>query len=117
MKFTSLTLSIRILQLLLWFNLISFIFAFGIFLYSHIVEKENAMIEMVSLYLAPSAIANGILAILLYLIIQGLLKQSRWARVITIILGVLMLFIFPIGTLIGVLLIYGITIGWTKRAT
>jgi len=117
MKFTSLTLSIIILQLLRWLNIISFIFVFGIFLYSLFVEKENAMIKIFSLYLAPSAIANLILATLLYFVIKGLLKQRRWARVITIILGVLMLFVFPIGTLIGILLIYGTTIGWTKKPT
>ncbi|WP_428740106.1 hypothetical protein, partial [Sulfurimonas sp.] len=46
---------------------------------------------------------------------KGLLKQKKWARIVTIILGVLMLFGFPVGTIVGVLLIYGTTKGWPEQ--
>jgi len=42
---------------------------------------------------------------------KGLLNQKKWTRITTIILGILMLFGFPVGTAVGILLIYGTTKG------
>ena len=44
----------------------------------------------------------------------GLLKRREWARILTIILGVLHLFGFPIGTAIGVYTLYVLLNDQTK---
>ena len=115
MRFKSFTWTIGILQFLTWINIIAFILMLGIFLYSTLMQTEDAMLPLLSLYFAPSAIASLISAILFYITTKGLLLQKQWARIITIILGVLMLFGFPVGTIIGIILIYGTTKGWPEQ--
>ena len=112
MRFKSFTWSVGILQFLVWLNVIVFVLVLGIFLYGTIIRTEDVMPLVLSLYLVPSAIASLISAMLFHVIAKGLLLQKQWAKYITIILGLLFLSGFPIGTVIGLLFIYGMTKGW-----
>ena len=114
-KPTSLALSIIVLQFITWMNIIIFVVLFGYFVYGLTLEPELAMISMMLSGKILWAFGGLFLAILLHFTSKGLLKQKKWARIITIILGVLMLFGFPIGTITGVLLIYGTTKGWPEK--
>lgn len=65
---------------------------------------------------ALGAIFGLLFALLLFFTSRGLMHQKQWARITTIILGGLMLLGFPIGTVIGIILIYGMTKGWQVEA-
>ena len=114
-KPTSLALSIIVLQFITWINIIIFVVLFGYFIYGLTIEPELAMISMLLSGKLLGAFGGLLLAILLHFTSKGLLTQKKWARITTIILGVLMLFGFPIGTMVGVLLIYGTTKGWPEE--
>ena len=115
MKHTSFTWSIGILQFLTWLNIIGFVVLLGIFIYGTLIQTEELLLPVLSLFLIPSAIASLITAILFYFTTKGLLIQKAWARYTTIAIGILMLFGFPIGTAIGLLFIYGMTKGWPDQ--
>ena len=110
MKYKSFTWSIGILQFLAWFSIVAFAIFCLIILYA-IFEKEPIMQVALYVYIAPLTIALLIQAILYYIITKGLLNKKQWARYATILLGVFMLFGFPIGTVVGILFIYGMTKG------
>ncbi len=110
MKYKSFTWSIGVLQFLAWFNIIGFVILCCIFLYAIFIEEPIALIGAY-IYIVPLTIILLIQAILCYITAKGLLKQRKWARYTTIILGVFMLFGFPIWTTIGILFIYGMTKG------
>jgi hypothetical protein len=116
-KPTSLALSIIVLQFITWMNIIIFVLLFGYFIYGLTIEPELAMMSMMLSGKLLGAFGGLFLAILLHFTSKGLLKQKKWARIVTMILGILMLFGFPIGTIIGVLLIYGTTKGWPEQQT
>ena len=114
-KPTSLALSIIILQFITWMNIIIFVALFGYFIYGLTIEPELIMMSAMLSGELLGAFGGLILAILLHFTSKGLLKQKKWARITTIILGILMLFGFPVGTIVGVLLIYGTTKGWPEQ--
>ncbi len=110
MKYQSFTWSIGALQFLAWFNIIGFIILCSIFLYTIFIEK-GIMLIGAYIYIIPLTILLLLQAIVFHITAKGLLKQKKWARYTTIIVGVLMLFGFPIWTPIGILFIYGMTKG------
>ena len=114
-KPTSLALSIIVLQFISWINIIIFVLLLGYFLYGFTIEPELAMMSATLTIKLFGAFGGLFLAILLHFIAKGLLMQKKWARVTTIILGIIMLFGFPVGTAVGILLIYGTTKGWPEK--
>ncbi|WP_024953817.1 hypothetical protein [Sulfurospirillum arcachonense] len=110
-KPTSLALSIIILQSITWINIAIFILYFVSYIYALELGFMHMMVgeKLIKAFLAL------IFAILLYFTTKGLLNQKKWARIITIILGVLILFGYTIETTIGLLLIYGTTKGWPEK--
>ena len=115
MKFTSFTWSVGVLQFLAWLNIIGFVILLGMFLYGSFAQTEDAVLAVLSILVIPSAIAGLITAIIFFITAKGLLLQKEWAKYTTIIIGVLMLFGFPIGTAVGILFIYGMTKGWPEQ--
>ncbi len=59
-----------------------------------------------TMFFAIFALATVIVGVLPFLAGWGLLKLKEWARWLTIILAILMLFGFPVGTAIGGLIIW-----------
>ena len=114
-KPTSLALSIIVIQFITWINIAIFVLLFGYFIYGLTIEPELAMMSMMLSGKLLGAFGGLLFAILLHFTSKGLLNQKKWARITTIILGVLMLFGFPVGTINGVLLIYGTPTGWPEQ--
>jgi len=114
-KPTSLALSIIILQFITWMNIIIFILLLGYFIYGLTIEPELMMMSMMLSGKLLGAFGGLFLAVLLHFTSKGLLEQKKWARIVTIVLGILMLFGFPVGTIVGVILIYGTTKGWPEQ--
>jgi phosphoglycerol transferase MdoB-like AlkP superfamily enzyme len=114
-KPTTLALSIIILQIMTWLNVAAFVILLGIFIYGFTIDPDVGMLSIAMLGKFAMAIVGLIFAVLFYYTEKGLLNQKKWARITTIIIGVFMLFGFPIGTIIGLLLIYGVTKGWPNE--
>ena len=49
-----------------------------------------------------------------YFVSKELKKKRIWARVVTLITGILLLIGFPVGTFVGTILIYNMTKNWSK---
>jgi hypothetical protein len=111
-KLTSLALSIISLQVIMWINIAVFIVLFAYYLYGLTIDQELLMLSAAMSGKVLGAIFGLLFALLLFFTSRGLMHQKQWARIATIILGGLMLFGFPIGTVIGIILIYGMTKGW-----
>ncbi len=112
-KPTALALSVIILEIIAWLNIVFFIVMFGYQIYVFMINSEQALFAlMLSGKFIMSIFALFIGILLLYLS-KGLSNQKKWAKIATTALGILMLLGFPIGTMIGILLIYGTTKGWT----
>ncbi|MDF1880029.1 hypothetical protein JHD50_01725 [Sulfurimonas sp. MAG313] len=107
-KPTSIVSTILVLQILMWIQLISFGAMSAVYLYvfGEIIEFS---------YLEAFILIDFVFAVLYYFISKALEKGEKWARLSTIILGILLLFGFPIGTAIGILFIYAMTKGWPKE--
>lgn len=114
-KPTSLALSIIVIQFITWINIAIFVLLFGYYIYGLTLEPELMMMSMMLSGKLIGAFGGLLLAILLHFTSKGLLNLKKWARVTTIVLGILMLFGFPVGTIVGVLLIYGTTKGWPEK--
>ena len=114
-KPTSLALSIIVLQFITWINIAIFVLLFGYYIYGLTLEPELMMMSMMLSGKLIGAFGGLFFAILLHFTSKGLLNQKKWARITTIILGILMLFGFPMGTIVGVLLLYGTTKGWSEQ--
>ncbi|MBT5935716.1 hypothetical protein [uncultured Sulfurimonas sp.] len=54
-------------------------------------------------------------SIFFYVLSKELKKKKSWARIVTVIAGVLLLIAIPIGTIVGLILIYNMTKGWSKE--
>lgn len=115
-KPTSLALSILSLQVLMWINIAVFIAMACFYLYGLTIDQELMMLSAAMSGKVLGAIFGLLFAVLLFFTSRGLMHQKQWARIATIILGGLMLFGFPIGTVIGIILIYGMTKGWQVEA-
>lgn len=111
-KPTSLALSIISLQVIMWINIAVFIVVFAYYLYGLTIDQELMMISLVLSGKVLGAFLGLLFAVLLFFTSKGLMHQKQWARVATIVFGGLMLFGFPVGTIIGIILIYGMTKGW-----
>ena len=59
----------------------------------------------------------SIKSIFFYVLFKELKKRRPWARIATVVAGVLLLFVFPIGTIVGIILIYNMTKGWSEEET
>ena len=114
-KPTSLALSIIVIQFTTWVNIAIFVFLFGYYIYGLINEPKFIMISILLNVKLIGAFGGLLFAILLHFTSKGLLNRKKWARITTIILGILTLFAFPVGTIIGFLLIYGTTKGWPEQ--
>lgn len=114
-KSTSLVLSIIILQFMTWINIAIFILLFGFYIYGLTYGSELMIMSMMLSGKLIGAFGGLLFAILLHFTSNGLLNHKKWARITTIILGILMLFGFPIGTIVGIFLIYGTTKGWPEK--
>jgi hypothetical protein len=100
--------SIKILQILVWFNLIGFVVLF--YLFEIIGNVPFVILFGADIYTVPFMIFLIAKAILYQIVAHGLLKQKKWARYTTIVLGILMLLELP-WTIIGIYFIYGMTKG------
>ena len=49
-----------------------------------------------------------------YFVSKELKKKKTWARIVTLITGIILLIGFPIGTVVGGILIYNMTKNWPK---
>lgn len=56
----------------------------------------------------------SIKAIFFYFVHKELKKKKTWARIVTLITGIILLIGFPVGTIIGGILIYNMTKNWSK---
>lgn len=112
----SLALSILSLQVLMWINIVIFIILTAFYLYGLTIDQELMMLSAVMSGKVIGAIFGLFFAVILFFISKGLMNQKQWARVATLIMGVMMLFGFPVGTIIGIILIYGMTKGWQVKA-
>jgi len=115
-KPTSLALSIISLQVLMWINIAIFIVLFAYYMYGLTIDQELIMISATMSGKVLGAILGLLFAVLLFFITRGLMHQRQWARIATIIIAGLMLIGFPVGTIIGIILIYGMTKGWQVEA-
>lgn len=111
-KPTTLAISIILLQLLTWLNVAVFLLYFGTYIFGIAFQPDFLMFSMMVSGQLLVAFLGLLFAILLYFTSNGLMNQKKWARISTVIIGIFMLFGFPIGTVIGVILIYGVTKGW-----
>ena len=115
-KPTALAISIILLQFLTWLNVAVFLLFFGTYIFGIAFEPDFLMFSMMVSGQLLGAFLGLLFAVLLYFTSNGLMNQKKWARISTICIGIFMLIGFPIGTIIGVLLIYGVTRGWPVEA-
>jgi len=111
-KPTALAISIILLQLLTWLNIAVFLLFFGAYFFGLAFEPDFLMLSIMISGQLLGAFLGLLFAVLLYFTSNGLMNQKKWARITTVFIGIFMLFGFPIGTVIGVILIYGATKGW-----
>ncbi len=102
---TAYVLSIIALQVLMWIQIVAFVIMFALYLLAIDSGLPFGIFEWLVLLNLASII-------LYHYVIKGLKNVRKWSRITAIVLGVLMLFGFPLGTIIGILLIYGMTKGW-----
>lgn len=102
---TSYVLSIIALEVLMWIQIVAFVIMLALYLLAFDSELTFGIFEGLVLL-------NFAMTILYHLVIKGLKNLEKWSRITAIVLGVLMLVGFPLGTIIGALLIYGMTKGW-----
>lgn len=82
------------------------LFLFGILTGSGIISGDHTAMLTTGIIGTALALFFGLLSLPSIIAGFGLLKFRNWARVLAIILGVLHLFGFPIGTAIGVYTLY-----------
>src|ERR1043166_4050968 len=82
------------------------LFLFGVIGGSGLLSGDREAIFVTGVVGTALAIFFFILSIPSIIAGIGLLKRREWARILTIVLGVLHLFGFPIGTAIGVYTLY-----------
>lgn len=111
-KPTSLALSIFLLQLIQWTNILVFILLLGYYFYGLTFESELISMSILISGKLLGAFLGLFFAILLHFTVKGVFNKKKWARIVIMILGVFMLFGFPAGTIVGILLIYSTTKGW-----
>lgn len=114
-KPTSLVWSILSLQIIMWINIAIFIVLTAFYLYGLTIDPELMMMSITFSGKILGAVFGLFFAVLLFFTSRGLMNQKKWARIVTILIGMIMLFGFPIGTIIGTILIYGMTIGWPEE--
>jgi len=114
-KPTSLVLSVIALQIMAWLNIITFTVMLGFQIYTLFINPEEAMWGLVFLGKFAMSIVGLFFGILFFFTAKGLINQKKWARISAMISGILLLFGFPIGTIVGILLIYGMTKGWPEQ--
>ncbi|HEY9190926.1 MAG TPA: hypothetical protein VIM88_08675 [Sulfurovum sp.] len=115
-KPTSLALSILSLQVIMWINIVIFIILTAFYLYGFTIDQELMMLSASMSGKVIGGIFGLFFALILFFTSRGLMNQKQWARVATLIMGVMMLFAFPVGTIVGIILIYGMTKGWQVEA-
>lgn len=107
-------LSIIILYFLGWLNIVISIIILSLFVYSFTLAPEAMLFSFAILGEALGTFIGLVFALLLFLTARGLSNHKQWAKITTIIFGGFILFGFPIGTILGILLIYGVTKGWPE---
>ena len=114
-KPTSLALSIIALQVMAWLSIITFLGIFGFQIYALYINPDEAMWGLMLLGEFAMSVVGLFLGTLFFFTAKGLINQKKWARITAMFLGILLLFGFPIGTIVGILLIYGTTKGWPEQ--
>ena len=121
---SSFNISVILLKILGWLKVILFISTFSVLLYLFLMDSSITMLlpifnssNSLEELMLPMLVTSGvslILAILFFVTAKGLKKQKVWARALTIIISSVILFVFPIGTIMGTILVFGVTKGWPK---
>ncbi len=114
-QFSFLT-SVIILELLAALNLLLFITIAAILLTSILLpDLELGMLTFVAFLKLPLAIVSALNFIWIFFTIRYLKQNKKWARISAIIIATLTLFVYPIGTFLGVFILYGLTLGYPKE--
>lgn len=121
---SSFNISVILLKILGWLKVILSISTFSVLLYLLVMDSSITMLlpmfnssNSLQELLIPMFVTSSvslILAILFFVTAKGLKKQKIWARVLTIIISSVIFFVFPIGTIMGTVLVFGVTKGWPK---
>ncbi len=101
------------MQILMWLNIIAFVVLSVMIAYAFI-QTEDGLLPVLSFFVMPSTLVAFLNAIMLYITVRGLLARKTWAKYLAILNAALMLFGFPVGTVIGAVIIYGMTKGWPE---
>ena len=115
MKFNSLFWTSGILQFFTWTNAIGSALLLGFLLISLVRSEINTTFQVMALYVVPMIISSLLFALLFHFTAKGLQVQERWARYSTIGIGVILLFGYPVGTVIGLFFLYAMLIDWPKQ--
>jgi hypothetical protein len=100
------------IDLIAWFYIILTIPAFGsicfivVLLTTGVIKYGQAEGLLSVAVIAGLLVLSAFSSVILLVAGWGLLKLKRWARVLAMIVAVLMLFAFPIGTVLGALILY-----------
>lgn len=110
-KPTMLAFSIMVLQILTWLNGALFVIFLSLFIYGYI-DPYFGLLSLVYYEKFILAVAGLFFAIWTYKTYKGLLELKKWARISSGIIGLVLLYNYPVGTIAGLLLIIGVTKGW-----
>lgn len=104
-----------ILVVLGWIEIVAAVIFFLMFLFSSVLigtsgeqgaVAGSAIFGVVGLVVALVLVAFGVIYLLTA---KGVKEKKNWAKILGIIVGVLSLFSFPIGTILGIFILIGLT--------
>ena len=107
--------TMRILQFIKWSNIVGLVLVFGFFVLMPLVNKVSVETIAGVVYVVPMIILNIAFTLVFHFTAKGLSLEKRWARYTAIGIGVLLLFVFPIGTVFGMFFLYAMLIDWPKH--
>jgi hypothetical protein len=103
----------RLIRFLAWLQLVALI-GIATAIIVPIVTSGKGMIAQVSLFEALAiALVLGI-AKLFFVLGTAVKEHKEWARKVGIGLGILLLFGFPIGTIVGAYILWALIKGWQE---
>ena len=113
-KITSLELSVNFIKFTMIVSIFGAIALLISFLTNPVgIDNIKAMNSYEKRYILISILSFK--SIFFYILSKELKKRKVWARIATVIAGLLLLIAFPIGTIVGLILIYNMTKGWSEK--
>jgi hypothetical protein len=98
----------RVHRALYWFYLVLLIIIAAV-VFTHLDQLDLALVAPVVLLVA--------LFLVLFVTAKGAKACTRWGRICSMVIGVVLLFGFPVGTIIGVYLLANTWRPWDRPAT